>query len=503
MNPTLSEKYVELYNKAIIRIFPVDTMVKLFGENLESSIGHWKLFFPPGVMDSFKPCETSRQILTEECKPIFKQKQVFLDFIKDNFEELTYANPENVAKVQDIEKNVKDFIKRMGVKADFTKSKLEIVVTLHDIISNLSTTSFDSLHCQSEKLFIAILFAIKKKVHVFDLVCDYELKFKFAESSIGKSGLQKSSVICSGDTKINKLTDPVSDLIFTLDTTKLDEAEEAPKAEAKAAPKAEAKAEAKAAPKADIEGDFSTFTLPPRIKIKPAPALGAEASKIPGDQEVSFLSTESKVPGLQNDTSEVEKEKANIEIELVKLEKEKETLEKKKNDFQAVIQRRQENESNEDRKELNYKVAKELIDRVEKELTDINLKILFNKKIIYLIEKKYDLANVNFPQWMSLIPKSYTLYMDMLDIAGRKQNKDEDDKKLIKDSEQWINDFKEKQAELTTGGSKSRRTRRRKHNRKTHHKRARKTHHKRVSKTYKRRRHSRAVRKHKKHTSRR
>jgi hypothetical protein len=55
---------------------------------------------------------------------------------------------------------------------------------------------------------------------------------------------------------------------------------------------------------------------------------------------------------------------------------------------------------------------------------------------------------------------------------------------------------------MDAGGSKSRRIRRRKHNRKTHHKHARKTHHKRASKTYKRRRHSRAVRKHKKHTRR-
>ena len=44
------------------------------------------------------------------------------------------------------------------------------------------------------------------------------------------------------------------------------------------------------------------------------------------------------------------------------------------------------------------------------------------------------------------------------------------------------------------GGSKSRRTRRRKHNHKTHHKRA--------SKSHKRRRHSRVARKHKKHTRR-
>lgn len=53
-----------------------------------------------------------------------------------------------------------------------------------------------------------------------------------------------------------------------------------------------------------------------------------------------------------------------------------------------------------------------------------------------------------------------------------------------------------------SGGSKSRRIRRRKHNRKTHRKHARKTHHKRVSKSHKRRRHSRLVRKHKKHTRR-
>ena len=52
------------------------------------------------------------------------------------------------------------------------------------------------------------------------------------------------------------------------------------------------------------------------------------------------------------------------------------------------------------------------------------------------------------------------------------------------------------------GGVKSRRIRRRKHNRKTHRKHARKTHHKRASKSHKRRRHSRVVRKHKKHTRR-
>ena len=51
------------------------------------------------------------------------------------------------------------------------------------------------------------------------------------------------------------------------------------------------------------------------------------------------------------------------------------------------------------------------------------------------------------------------------------------------------------------GGSKSRRTRRRKHNRKTHHKHARKTHHKRKHHS-RSRSHSRAARKHKKYSRR-
>ncbi len=52
-----------------------------------------------------------------------------------------------------------------------------------------------------------------------------------------------------------------------------------------------------------------------------------------------------------------------------------------------------------------------------------------------------------------------------------------------------------------SGGSKSRRTRRRKHNRKTHHKHARKTHHKRKHHS-RSRSHSRAARKHKKYSRR-
>jgi hypothetical protein len=223
----LSEKCVGLYNDAILKIFPVDTMAQLFEKELESPIGNWKMYFPEKTIDFVDKCR-ERKILHEVCEPLFEQKQFFLDFIKQNFPELTNKGSENAAKLLDIEKKVKDFIQKMEVKSDINGSIIKIDVTLHDIIGNFSTTSGGSLHCQSEKLFLAILFAIKKKVHVFELTRGYKLTFKFAKSSIGKSGLQKSSVICSGDKTITESTDPVDpeNNFFKLELSTLDNAVE-------------------------------------------------------------------------------------------------------------------------------------------------------------------------------------------------------------------------------------------------------------------------------------
>ena len=102
MDDLTKKKSVDLYNDAVLKIFPTGTMVAIFGEEIESSIGHWKMMFPPNGMDNYNQC-TNRRTLDEVCNPIFEQKQIFLDFIQENFKEL-----DNVEKLRDIEKKVKD-----------------------------------------------------------------------------------------------------------------------------------------------------------------------------------------------------------------------------------------------------------------------------------------------------------------------------------------------------------------------------------------------------------
>ena len=299
MDELTQKKFVDLYNDAVLKIFPLDTMILLFGEEIESSIGHWKMMFPPNGMIKYNQCNESKT-LDEVCSPIFEQKQIFLDFIKDNFPELTDQEPENVEKLLDIEKKVKDFIQKMEVKSDTTNPYIKIDVTLHDIIGNFSTTSRGSLHCQSEKLFLAILFAIKNKVHVFELTKNYNLTFKFAKSSIGKSGLQKSSVICSGDKTITESMDPVDTAknFFGLKHLRLDRAiqdknvasikKSLAEAGAKAAAEAErAAAEAPPAPAVEIP-DVNAAAIEELPKVEgespqTLPALEPQPTPLTGD----------------------------------------------------------------------------------------------------------------------------------------------------------------------------------------------------------------------------
>ena len=300
MDDLTKKKIVDLYNDAVLKIFPTGTMVAIFGEEIESSIGHWKMMFPPNGMDNYNQC-TNRRTLDEVCNPIFEQKQIFLDFIQENFKEL-----DNVEKLRDIEKKVKDFIQKMEVKSDTTNPYIKIDVTLHDIIGNFSTTSRDSLHCQSEKLFLAILFAIKKKVHVFELTKNYNLTFKFAKSSIGKSGLQKSSVICSGDKTITESMDPVDPAknFFGLELLILNKAIQDKNvasikkslAEAKAAAEAKTAAEAKAAAEAEraaAEAERAAADAKAAAEAPPAPAVEIPDVKAAAIEELPKVEGES------------------------------------------------------------------------------------------------------------------------------------------------------------------------------------------------------------------
>lgn len=206
-NDSAKIKFVDLYNDAVLRIFPTETMIAIFGmfdehnRTITDTEDNNKMILPTGITKIQEKIE---------------KKEVFLKFMQTNFSDICGTTPSDVAKLQDVEKNVKKFIERMEVKVNtIIQSFIEIVVTLHDIIDNLTSTDFSSVHCLSEKVFMAILLAIQM-LHYPTPINDYKLKFQFAKSYIGKSGLQKSSVICSRSTSISSLNDPVAANIFGL-----------------------------------------------------------------------------------------------------------------------------------------------------------------------------------------------------------------------------------------------------------------------------------------------
>jgi hypothetical protein len=163
-----------------------------------------------------------------------KCKQKFLKFMQNNFSNLPvmYKGIQTNATFYIIVKKVKEFIDSMEVKLikDVTTKVTTISVTLHDIIKKLTFTSFDSDHCKSEKLFMAVLLAIQR------LHCptpsdgnDYTLTFEFAPSLLGPSGLQKTSKTCSeGNVEIDASKDPVDANIFGFVLTALEQVPQQP-----------------------------------------------------------------------------------------------------------------------------------------------------------------------------------------------------------------------------------------------------------------------------------
>jgi hypothetical protein len=124
----------------------------------------------------------------------------------------------------DIVEKVRQFINKMDVK--MTNTGNNIVVTLHDIKKKY--LSYDSDHCISEKLFMAILLAIQM-LHCPTPSPDrkYNLKFKFASTlfTISRSSLHQSSIKCAKNSIMSNLTsndDPVAANIFDFDLTALE-----------------------------------------------------------------------------------------------------------------------------------------------------------------------------------------------------------------------------------------------------------------------------------------
>jgi hypothetical protein len=184
--------YISLYNEAIDKIF----------EN-------YTTFTSVHNPKHFKSPKSSVKSDTDTCR------EQFLSFMSINFPKFDNMDVVQGIPFNEIEKKVKQFIKLMEV----AMKDSQIVVTLHDIKKKYS--SYDSDHCISEKLFMAILLAIQM------LHCptpspgrEYTLKFKFATTSFIISSLQQSSIKCAKNIVMSNLKskdDPVAANIFNFD----------------------------------------------------------------------------------------------------------------------------------------------------------------------------------------------------------------------------------------------------------------------------------------------
>ena len=113
-----------------------------------------------------------------------EKKSKFLDFMETNFTNISGTGVDNTAKLIEVNENVKKFIERMEVKLFKGKSFITILATLHDIIDKLTSTDYNSVHCLSEKVFMAILLAIQM-LHYPTPINEYQLTFQFSKSLFG------------------------------------------------------------------------------------------------------------------------------------------------------------------------------------------------------------------------------------------------------------------------------------------------------------------------------
>lgn len=135
-----------------------------------------------------------------------EEQEAFLLFIQHNFKMFTTEN--QLINNANVIEYVTKFIRLMSV----TNITSQIDVTLHDIVDKIKSTTSMTNYCISEKIFMAILLAIK----ILRSNYPYDLVFKFSTSAIGKSKLQDSSFRCSGGKEIAS-RDPVGSNFFELE----------------------------------------------------------------------------------------------------------------------------------------------------------------------------------------------------------------------------------------------------------------------------------------------
>jgi hypothetical protein len=205
--------YIKLYNEAINKIFKYynDAIFTLYQDpryfrTLDSpSLSYHDLLNPK----HFKSPNSLSKSATDTCR------EQFLSFMSDNFQNFNNMDLVKGIHFLDIVEKVRQFIKKMDVKM----TNNNIVVTLHDIKTKYSP--YDTDHCISERLFMAILLAIQM-LHCPTPSPDrqYTLKFKFASNLFITSSLQKSSMKCTNNSGMSNLKsndDPVAANIFDFD----------------------------------------------------------------------------------------------------------------------------------------------------------------------------------------------------------------------------------------------------------------------------------------------
>ena len=232
------KKYLVLYNEAVNKIFKNYTNFTSF-----HNPKHFRLVELKDVYDSTNYPLVDDEELThefvekkkvdDEIKNKVKDemelcRKKFLDFMKenlyDNFKTLFMGlnDADKYLSFDAIVKKVHQFIELMDV--EMTNTGNNIVVTLHDIKTKYS--SYDTYHCISERLFMAILLAIQM-LHCPTPSPDrkYTLKFKFASTLFTISSLHQSSIKCAKNSIMSNLTsndDPVAANIFDFDLIELE-----------------------------------------------------------------------------------------------------------------------------------------------------------------------------------------------------------------------------------------------------------------------------------------
>jgi len=207
---SLTVAAIQLYNDTMQKIFGVNT--QLFGP-----IGDFNPMFLP-VPSVVEQLNVPNVQVPEAQRPRLQNFQKYIAFLTDNgyfsvggaLSGLSNSIPNSAP----ILNQVNAFIKNMEIQPNGQNVK----VTLRDIVQMSTSVKSNPYYCDSMKLFIAILTAVKyinKSITQPDFEFSKPGMFSFSQSS----GLQKSFVACSSSSSQIPVGDPVDTNYLNFNTS--------------------------------------------------------------------------------------------------------------------------------------------------------------------------------------------------------------------------------------------------------------------------------------------